>query len=66
MKDYLGIKDSKYNSRLITLALPFCFQSLMVACVASSDAVMLGSIKQNAMSAVSLATQIQFVQNLTR
>lgn len=66
MKDYLGIKDSKYNSRLITLALPFCFQSLMIASVAASDALMLGSVEQNAMSAVPLATQIQFVQNLTR
>lgn len=64
MKDYLGIKDKKYNSKLITLALPFCFQSLMIASVAASDALMLGSVEQNAMSAVSLATQIQFVQNL--
>lgn len=58
MKDYLCIKDSKYNSRLITLALPFCFQSLMIASVAASDALMLGSIKQNAMLAVPLANTI--------
>lgn len=64
MKDYLGIKDKKYTSGLFKLALPFCFQSLMTASVAASDALMLGSVEQNSMSAVSLATQIQFVQNL--
>ncbi|MCQ2553687.1 MAG: MATE family efflux transporter [Clostridia bacterium] len=36
-----------------------------MACVGASDTIMLGSLEQNAMSAVSLATQIQFVQNVS-
>ncbi len=43
---------------------PIALQSLMLASVAAGDAVMLGRLDQNSMSAVSLATQIQFVQNL--
>lgn len=39
-------------------------QSLMLAAVAAADAFMLGGVEQNAMSAVSLTTQIQFVQNM--
>ncbi len=44
--------------------LPIALQSLMLASVAAADAVMLGRLDQNSMSAVSLATQIQFVQNI--
>ncbi|MBQ6514580.1 MAG: MATE family efflux transporter [Clostridia bacterium] len=36
----------------------------MLAAVAAGDALMLGSVAQNEMTAVSLATQIQFVQNM--
>lgn len=54
----------EFNSKLIHLTLPIAFQSLMLAAVAAADAFMLGRIEQNAMSAVSLATQIQFVQNM--
>lgn len=36
----------------------------MLASVAAADALMLGRIAQNEMTAVSLATQIQFVQNM--
>lgn len=39
-------------------------QSLMLASVAAGDALMLGKIAQDEMTAVSLATQIQFVQNM--
>lgn len=44
--------------------LPIAFQSLMLAAVAAGDAIMLGRVEQNSMSAVSLATQIQFIQNM--
>ena len=57
--------DSRFNSKLFHLALPIAFQNFMLACVAASDTIMLGSLEQNAMSAVSLASQIQFVQNVT-
>lgn len=46
------------------LTLPIALQSLMLAAVAAADAFMLGGVEQNAMAAVSLATQIQFIQNM--
>lgn len=56
--------DKPFFKKLAKFALPIAFQNLMLACVAAADAFMLGSIEQNAMSAVSLASQIQFVQNM--
>ena len=56
--------DRDFNRKLIRYALPFGFQSLMLAMVAAADALMLGNIAQDAMSAVSLATQYQFIQNM--
>lgn len=61
----LGLfKDKVFLKKLAALTLPIAFQSFMLASVAAGDAVMLGRVEQNAMSAVSLATQIQFVQNM--
>lgn len=53
-----------FYAKLRKLAAPITFQSLMLAAVAAGDALMLGSVAQNEMTAVSLATQIQFVQNM--
>ena len=53
-----------FYKKLYRLALPISLQSLLLASVAAADAFMLGRIEQNAMAAVSLATQIQFVQNM--
>ena len=53
-----------FNRRLAALAAPIAVQSLMLALVAASDAFMLGQVGQDRMTAVSLATQIQFVQNM--
>ena len=58
------IRDQDFRRRLALLALPIAFQNLMLALVAAADALMLGRFDQNAMSAVSLATQVQFVQNI--
>lgn len=44
--------------------MPIAFQQFMIALVGASDAIMLGKLSQNAMSAVSLATQVTFVFNL--
>lgn len=57
--------DRAFVRRLASLTGPMVLQYLMLASVAVSDALMLGNQAQNAMSAVSLATQIQFVQNIT-
>ncbi len=59
-----SLRDSSFYRRLFTLSLPITIQSLMLACVAAADALMLGRVAQNEMTAVSLATQIQFVQNM--
>ncbi len=56
--------DRDFNERLLKLAFPIAVQNLMHALVAAADAFMLGGLDQNSMSAVSLATQIQFVQNM--
>ena len=58
------IDSRAFNKRLLQIALPIAFQSLMLAAVAAADALMLGRVAQNEMTAVSLATQIQFVQNM--
>ena len=57
-------EDKDFLKRLVNLTLPLAFQALMLALVAASDAVMLGRVEQNSMAAVSLATQIQFIQNM--
>ena len=62
MKDRL-FSDKEFYGKLWHLTLPIAFQSLMLASVAAADAIMLGRIEQDSMAAVSLATQIQFVQN---
>lgn len=49
---------------LAKVALPIAAQSLMVSAVAVADTLMLGGVEQNAMSAVSLATKVQFIQNI--
>ncbi len=58
------MKDKEFYSKLFRLTLPISLQSLMLASVAAADTFMLGNVEQNMMSAVSLATQIQFVQNM--
>ena len=57
-------KDRVFYEKLVRLTLPIAFQSLMLAAVAAADAIMLGRIEQDQMAAVSLATQIQFIQNM--
>lgn len=63
MKDHL-FSDKFFCRKLVRLTTPIAIQSLMLASVAAADAIMLGSVEQNSMSAVSLATQIQFIQNM--
>ncbi len=56
--------NKQFYQKLRQLSLPIAFQSLMLALVAAGDALMLGRVAQAEMTAVSLATQIQFVQNM--
>lgn len=53
-----------FYKRLFSIVFPVAFQQFMLALVSASDALMLGTLTQDALSAVSLASQITFVENL--
>ncbi len=53
-----------FYKKLAVLVLPIAFQNFMLALVSATDAVMLGKVSQNMLSAVSLASQITFVHSL--
>ncbi len=53
-----------FNRELILLVIPIAMQNLIAATAVSADVIMLGSVNQTAMSAVSLAGQITFVLTL--
>ena len=60
----MKVDNKEFYGKLVHLALPITLQSLMLAAVAACDALMLGQVTQHEMTAVSLATQVQFVQNM--
>ncbi len=62
LKKFFG--DREFNKKLVSIVLPIALQQLTLAIVSASDAIMLNLISQEKMSAVSLATQITFVENL--
>lgn len=53
-----------FYKELNKLMLPIAFQAFMLALVAASDTIMLGFVSQGQLAAVSLATRVQFVQNI--
>ena len=57
-------KEQTFSRKLVSLIIPITLQNFMFALVPISDAVMLVALDQDAMSAVSLATQVTFVLNL--
>ena len=58
------LEHEKFQSHLLSLAIPLALQNLLSALVGASDALMLGRLSQDAISAVSLANQISFVMSL--
>lgn len=56
--------SSPFTKKLSALVFPIAFQQFMSALVSASDALMLGALTQDALSAVSLAGQVAFVENL--
>lgn len=65
MKFLFGRKGNPaFYRKLLSLVLPIAFQQFMLAAVSASDALMLGFINQESLSAASLAGQITFVFNL--
>lgn len=57
-------EKSEFFHKLMRLVLPIALQQFLLACVSAADALMLGYLDQDAMSAVSLAGQVTFVFNL--
>lgn len=57
-------EKKKFYKELCSLAIPIGLQSLLVALIGATDALMLGRLHQDAVSAVSLANQIVFIMNL--
>lgn len=58
------MKDIEFKNKLLKLVIPITLQQLMLAMVSFTDAVMMGFLNQDALSAVSLAGQVQFVMGL--
>lgn len=57
-------KDPEFYPKLLALLVPMVIQNVMNAFVSASDALMVGTLDQSSLSAVSLATQITFVLSL--
>lgn len=64
MSEGYVIDKKQFNKETRRIAYPIAFQSLMLASVAAADAFMLGRIAQSEMTAVSLASQVQFIFNM--
>lgn len=47
-----------FYRELFSLAIPIGLQNLLIALIGATDALMLGRLSQNAVSAVSLANQV--------
>lgn len=57
-------EKKEFYRELLALAIPIGLQNLLAALIGASDALMLGRLAQDAVSAVSLANQIAFIMNL--
>ncbi len=58
------LEKTQFRKELFALAVPISLQSLLVALIGSTDALMLGRLSQDAVAAVSLANQIAFIMSL--
>ena len=57
-------ENRRFFRELMAIVLPIAMQSLLSSLVSASDALMLGFLDQSSLSAISLATQVQFVLSL--
>lgn len=57
-------EKKEFYRELFALAIPIGLQNLLTALIGATDALMLGRLAQDAVSAVSLANQIVFIMNL--
>lgn len=53
-----------FTRRVMALVVPIALQQLLLAAVSAGDSLMLGFVNGDAMAAVSLAANIEFVENL--
>lgn len=58
------VEKKDFYKEPFSLAIPIGMQNLLVALIGASDALMLGRLTQDAVSAVSLANQIAFIMSL--
>ncbi len=58
------MEKTELHHKILSLVLPIAFAQFMLTLVSACDALMLGKLTQNAMSAVSLAGQVAFVLSL--
>lgn len=56
--------ENEFNKKLLSIVVPIAFQQFLLAAVSAGDSLMLGFVNGNAMAAVSLAANIEFVENL--
>lgn len=57
-------KDKQFNKSLLNLVVPLAVQTFMLNLISASDALMLGAVSQELLSAVSLAGKVQFILSL--
>lgn len=57
-------QQKEFYRRLGSLMIPIALQNLLTAAVSAGDSAMLGFVDGNAMAAVSLASNVEFVENL--
>ena len=57
-------ENKKFYRNLAAMVLPMAIQNLLTSLVSASDALMLGLLDQDALSAISLASQINFVEQI--
>ena len=57
-------ENKKFYRNLAVMVLPMAIQNLLTSLVSASDALMLGLLDQDALSAISLASQINFVEQI--
>lgn len=58
------LREDKFYRTMLQLVAPIAIQNLISTAVSSADVIMVGFVGQDALSAVSLANQLQFILNL--
>lgn len=56
--------ERELNKRILSLAVPIALQQLLLTAVSAGDSLMLGLVSEEAMAAVSLAANIEFIESL--